>query len=431
MSGKTCAALFRENADKIGISSPFGNRSDPFTGAAAWHDGVDYAPIPAGQHLPLYAVADGVVYKAGTDGAGGKYAWVKFPTLAHVGMYYHQHQIAVKSGQTVKKGNLIGYMGMTGRATGVHLHFGWCPIASFTTTWAKNKWENFEAFSFEDKVQEDNMEIKARGIDVSHWQGAIDFAAVKEQGFSFVIIKAGGADAGYYKDPQFERYYADAVAAGLGVGAYYFTGKNFAGAAQGTLEAQQFMQLIAGKKFDYPVTADVEAVPTSAGKKAITDATVAFLGALENAGYFASVYASDVSGFQSRLEDDRLKAFDHWVARYNTAGPQVVKSFGMWQYGGSTNYIRAAKISGVASAACDQDYAYKDYPAIIKAAGLNGYSKGAVPETPAEPAQPEKIPTFTISVGPVTGGDKAAIVAALAPVIQQRQLESLYAVTEK
>lgn len=277
-------------------------------------------------------------------------------------------------------------------------------------------------------------QIIAKGIDVSHWQGTIDFAAVKAQGFSFVIIKAGGADAGYYKDPQFERYYADAVAAGLGVGAYYFTGKNFAGATQGALEAQQFMQLIAGKKFGYPLAADVEAVPTSAGKKAITDATLAFLQTLEAAGYFASVYASDVSGFQSRLEDDRLKAFDHWVARYNTAGPQVVKSFGLWQYGGSVNYIRAAKISGVASAACDQDYAYKDYPAIIKAAGLNGYSKGAetvAPEVPAKPEQPEKVSTFKISVGPVTGGDKAAIVAALDPIVKQRKLESLYTLTEQ
>lgn len=254
-------------------------------------------------------------------------------------------------------------------------------------------------------------QIIAKGIDVSHWQGAIDFAAVKAQGFSFVIIKAGGADAGYYKDPQFERYYADAVAAGLGVGAYYFTGPNFAGAAQGVLEARQFLQLIAGKKFDYPVAADVEAVPTSAGKKAITDATLAFLQTLEAAGYFASVYASDVSGFQSRLDDARLATFDHWVARYNTAGPQVVKSYGMWQYGGSTNHIRAAKISGVASAACDQNYAYKDYPAIIKGAGLNGFTKNegtSVKEPTATPA----VALYTLKIGPMSVGDKNTLQAS-------------------
>jgi hypothetical protein len=221
------------------------------------------------------------------------------------------------------------------------------------------------------------MEALKKGIDVSHWQGSIDFAAVKSAGFDFVIIKAGGADAGYYKDSQFERYYADAVAAGLDVGAYYFTGKAFCTAAQGKIEAQQFLNIVRGKKFSYPLEADIEAVPTSAGRSAITDAAVAFLSTLEQAGYYAGVYASDISGFKERLDDSRLAAYDHWVARYTANGPQYVKEYGLWQYGGSINKLRSVKVAGVSSAACDQNYAYKDYPAIIKAAGLNGYTKEA------------------------------------------------------
>lgn len=253
-------------------------------------------------------------------------------------------------------------------------------------------------------------QIIAKGLDLSHWNGSVDFAAAKKEGFSYVMLKAGGADAGYYKDSQFEKYYADAVAAGFGVGAYYFNGKTFAGAAQGVLEAKKFIQLIAGKKFDYPVAADVEAVPVSAGRKAITDATLAFLQTLEAAGYFASVYASDVSGFQSRLDDARLAAFDHWVARYNTAGPQVVKSYGMWQYGGSTNYIRTAKVSGVSSAACDQNYAYKDYPAIIKGAGLNGFAKNEGTSV-KEPTAPPAVALYTLKIGPMSVGDKNTLEA--------------------
>lgn len=242
------------------------------------------------------------------------------------------------------------------------------------------------------------MKALKTGIDVSHWQGRIDFAAVKAAGFDFAIIKAGGADAGYYKDSQFERYYADAVAAGLDVGAYYFTGPNFCTAAQGRTEAQKFIEIIRGKKFSYPVVADVEAVPTSAGKKGITDATVAFLATLEAAGYFASIYASDISGFKERLDDSRLAAYDHWVARYTANGPQYVKEYGLWQYGGSINQLRSVKVPGVSSAACDQNYAYKDYPALIKAAGLNGYAKEAAePVTPDKPATEGKKPNNEVA----------------------------------
>ena len=67
------------------------------------------------------------------------------------------------------------------------------------------------------------MEIK--GIDVSRWQGVIDWKAVKADGVEFAIIKAGGSDAGFYKDRTFEQNYAGAKENGISVGAYYFVGK--------------------------------------------------------------------------------------------------------------------------------------------------------------------------------------------------------------
>lgn len=239
------------------------------------------------------------------------------------------------------------------------------------------------------------------GIDISHWQGDIDFARVKAAGYEFAVIKAGGADAGYYKDSKFERYYADAVAAGLHVGAYYFTGKAFCTAAQGRLEAQKFAELIAGKRFDMPVYADVEAVPTSKGKKAITDAVIAFCEEMEARGYFVGVYASDIAGFQERMDLARLKPYALWVARYNSAGPQYVKKYGMWQYGGSVNYRQSPKVPGVSSSACDQDICYTDYPTVIKGDGLNGWARaqGGTESKPApEPATEE--PSDTIPANP-------------------------------
>lgn len=215
------------------------------------------------------------------------------------------------------------------------------------------------------------MAVLAQGIDVSHWQGNINWNTVKNQGFSFVMIKAGGADNGYYKDSRFDGYYTNAKKAGMKVGAYYFTGKNFYSADEGRKEAQHFCDLISGKQFEYPVAVDIEAVSTSAGKQNITDAAIAFCSHMEKMGYYVTIYASEVSGFKSRLDASRLTAFDKWVAKYSTNAPST-SGMGMWQYGGSTNYIRSAKVNGVSSSACDQDFAYRNYPSIIRAAGLNG-----------------------------------------------------------
>lgn len=216
--------------------------------------------------------------------------------------------------------------------------------------------------------------MAVRGIDVSKWQGAIDFAKVKAAGFEFVIIKAGGwsPSLGFYKDPYFEANYFGATNVGLGVGAYFYTSEYFTGKEQGEKEAALFRDYIVGKKFNYPVAVDVEEVGTG-DKAGVTEAVIAFCESMENAGYYITIYASDISGFKERMNLNELSAYDKWVARYNTMGPQYVTAYGMWQYGGSQNYIRNVKVDGVSSAACDQNFAYKDYPSIIVNAGLNGY----------------------------------------------------------
>ena len=65
------------------------------------------------------------------------------------------------------------------------------------------------------------------GIDVSAWQGNIDFDKVKKAGYNYVILKAGGNDDGYYIDSRFASNYAKAKKAGLKVGAYYFVARHF------------------------------------------------------------------------------------------------------------------------------------------------------------------------------------------------------------
>lgn len=238
------------------------------------------------------------------------------------------------------------------------------------------------------------MNPVAKGIDISHWQGAIDFARVKQQGFSFAIIRAtaGNKNGVLYADENFENYYVHAKNAGLHVGTYHYASGQFHRPGWGVKEAEHFYNAIKGKSFEYPVVLDVECSPAGY-KDATTQNTIEFCNYLENLGYYVAIYASDLSGFKERLNLSALVAYDKWVARYNTTGPHYVTDFGMWQFGGSTNYISNVKVQGVSSAACDQNFAYKNYPQIIKNAGLNGFDKTNGHNL------------YNFSAGPVSKGD--------------------------
>ena len=122
-----------------------------------------------------------------------------------------------------------------------------------------------------------------RGIDISHWNGSIDFNRVKASGIDFVIIKAGGSDYGFYTDKMFKTNYEKAKAAGLNVGAYYFVGKKFLGAQAGVADAMRFWHIINGMQFEYPVFLDLETTPATQKEEA-TKAAKAFSETMEKTG---------------------------------------------------------------------------------------------------------------------------------------------------
>ena len=105
------------------ISSLFGGRADPITGRRDSHTGTD---IPAPSGTPIYAAQDGIVTTVNTNRYASSYGY--YCIISHGGgyatLYAHQCQVPiVKEGDTVKKGQVIGYVGTTGRSTGNHLHF--------------------------------------------------------------------------------------------------------------------------------------------------------------------------------------------------------------------------------------------------------------------------------------------------------------------
>ncbi len=105
------------------ISSLFGNRADPFTGKRDNHTGTD---IPAPGGTPIYAAKTGVVTTVNKNKNASSYGY--YCIISHgngyATLYAHQKQVPiVQEGQTVQKGQVIGYVGTTGRSTGNHLHF--------------------------------------------------------------------------------------------------------------------------------------------------------------------------------------------------------------------------------------------------------------------------------------------------------------------
>ena len=101
------------------LSSGFGMRFHPILGYSRLHAGVDYA-APSG--TPIYAVADGRVAFAGRHGGHGNYVKLSHNSGLGTG-YAHMSRIAVSSGEMVRRGEIIGYVGSTGLSTGPHLHY--------------------------------------------------------------------------------------------------------------------------------------------------------------------------------------------------------------------------------------------------------------------------------------------------------------------
>lgn len=231
-------------------------------------------------------------------------------------------------------------------------------------------------------------------IDVSHYQNNINFNEVKASGIEGVIIKAGGSDAGFYTDSQFESNYTKAINAGLHVGAYYFVGKNCLSYEDGIADANRFMNIIKDKKFDLPVYMDVEA-QAQGQKEKVTDSIIGFCNELEKNNYYVGVYASDILGFKDRIDLSRIEGvYSLWVARYGSK-PTYVKNYDMWQYSDS------GKVNGI-NGNVDMDECYKDFPTIIRNGGYNNYNAdepAPVQPTPPKPVEEDNTEYYTIQSG--------------------------------
>lgn len=208
--------------------------------------------------------------------------------------------------------------------------------------------------------------------DVSKWEGSnLSIARLKQAGIGAVIVKCGGGDVGIYTDSQWENNYAKCKAASMPTGAYWYLGATTV--ARAKEEAAYCLKLLKGKQFEYPVYVDVEErehqLMSVNEPGTLAKVICAFTDALEAAGYYVGVYS-----WKWLLEPcgSKVAALDWWVCAWTKTKPC---DCGMWQFGGEINRLRSTTVAGYKN--MDQSYAYRDYPSIIKAAGLNGYTKSS------------------------------------------------------
>ena len=221
--------------------------------------------------------------------------------------------------------------------------------------------------------------MKTKGIDVSKWQGNIDWQKVKAAGIEFAMLRGGFGKTTTQIDSKFEQNYRNAKAVGMPIGVYHYSyAKSVEDAKK---EAQFCLSYLKGKQFEYPIAFDIEdSSQANLGKSTLTAITKAFCEEVEKAGYYVCIYAN-LDWLKNKLDMTALSDYDVWVAQW-ASKCTYGGAYGMWQYSDK------GKVNGI-TGNVDMDEAYKNYPNIMKVNGLNGFFKANIPD----PTKPTPTPT--------------------------------------
>jgi len=178
-----------------------------------------------------------------------------------------------------------------------------------------------------------------RGVDASRYQGDVNWDAAAADCIDFAILRVGGRyqiSGDIYDDAKFERYYADASAAGLKIGVYFYS--QAISVAEAQQEADYVLAKIADKQIDAPVVFDWETAETSSARtnglpvNVVCDCAIAFCERVKEAGYTPMIYMNTYDGY-IKYDVSRLRGYDIWYAgQYGGAYPKFVYDFVMWQY---------------------------------------------------------------------------------------------------
>ena len=236
--------------------------------------------------------------------------------------------------------------------------------------------------------------MSIKGLDVSEFQGTIDWEQVKADGYQFAMLRAGYGFGTL--DQQFKRNAAECNRIGLPIGVYWFCYALSPETAR--QEADGCINAVSAYRLDYPVCYDIEQATinyaaqngVTVTKDLATQFVRSFCTRVEELGYFA-MYYSNRNFLNTYVSENLSEQYALWYAYYNSQ--KDCTRCGMWKY---TDQGRVPGIEGNV----DLDTSFVDYASVIHKAGLN-HLKGSSP-APAPPAQ--NYITYVIQPGDTLSG---------------------------
>lgn len=373
-------------------------------GGKTWHGGIDLVgPDDATIRMPYYTARDGtqkairgkvITARIVTDHSNRTWEWgwyvcvrldaAQTPDAVNYLYFCHCERLLVQGGETVQSGDALAVMGNSGNAAQndppyKHCHFevratatgrGIDPTAYCGTQNAVGTYGSAE----------DKPASYVYGIDVSRYQGDIDWKQVAGSGVKFALLRAGSSNnGGPYVDPYFEANYKGCRENDIAVGAYLYTYATTESEQNAELEI--FLPALVGKSFEYPVFVDVEDKSlTGLGKTALTALVKRYMDILDQKGYTPGWY-SYTNYINNYLDAAALSDYPLWVADYRSTLGYSGDYF-IWQYTSSGTV-----------------------PGISGAVDLNRDYHGYITEEPEKAPESDKPQLQVMTIGPVSNSD--------------------------
>lgn len=199
-------------------------------------------------------------------------------------------------------------------------------------------------------VTEEEAANLEKGIDVSGFNGPVDYEKVKKKGYTYVMMRAGSGKS--FVDSQFADNYGNAGDAGLKRGVYYYSYATNVQEAEA--EAANCLSILDKRNLECPVAYDIEEEATFASGNT-TAIAMAFCEKIKNAGYEPMIYSS-LNKLNEFFDYESISGYKIWIANYEVDYPDYPYTYWMWQYG-----IGNVPGANTGSGECDVNYIYNEF----------------------------------------------------------------------
>lgn len=286
-----------------------------------------------------------------TYAAAKKNGWVKG--------YYYVNDVKQKS-KWIKDGRNTYYLDSKGKKLQ-----GWRKIGR-SYYFFNQKGNNYQrGRKIGAKITKLSNHVMTMGIDVSTWQGKVNWKKVKAAGVKFVMIRVGYGKGRYGSknctvDNRFADYVEGASEAGIPIGIYFYSYAT--SEKQALAEAEFTIKQLEGIPVSFPVAYDIEDdyILKKTTKKERTAMAKTYMDTIAAAGYYPMFYCNQY-WYNECLDAEQLKDYDFWYARYTNKEPDITEyPCSIWQA------TSMQKLSGITENTVDIDFLYKDYSDIIE-----------------------------------------------------------------